>query len=352
MNNFIKIAKSSYTSIGVLNFDHLKNILNYWNKFIPYVQPYYAIKSFPNDKLLRFLSNYDIGYDVASRDEISMVKKFNRPIIYANPVKSIDDIKYAKKNNVVNLVVDSVEECDKIKQIYPKSNIIIRVISDELFSQIKFNKKFGANSNDIINIIDYLKYYNMNFSGYSFHVGSKCSNNIAYHNTITDILNLHYSIYNIPPKIIDIGGGFENMEQIIELSNYLHPIDKKIKLIAEPGRLFSNSILDLYTKVIGVRKRVIDNMETNYISINDSIYHTLNGKIFDGQYFEPIPLYENDIRERCIIFGNTCDSLDMIVDNILPVPKLNDIIMFKNVGAYSLASANGKFNGFSACNII
>jgi ornithine decarboxylase len=298
------------------------------------------------------LSNYDVGYDVASRDEISMVKKFNKPIIYANPVKSIDDIKYAKKNKVNNLVVDSVEECEKIKQIYPKSNIVIRVISDELFSQIKFNKKFGANSNDIISIIEYLKYNDMNFMGYSFHVGSKCSNNIAYHNTITDILNLHYSLYNNPPKIIDIGGGFENMEQIIELSEYLHPIDKRIKLIAEPGRLFSHSILELYTKVIGVRKRVIDNIDTNYVSINDSIYHTLNGKIFDGQHFEPIPLYENDIRERCIIFGNTCDSLDMIVDNILPVPKLNDIIMFKNVGAYSLASANGKFNGFSACNII
>lgn len=205
MNNYINIAKSSYNSIGILNFDHLKNILNCWNKFIPYVKPYYAIKSFPNN---------NIGYDIASREEISMVKKFNKSIIFANPIKSIDDINYAKKNKVSNLVVDSIEECEKIYKYYPKANIVIRAISDELFSQIKFNKKFGANSSDILNIIDYLNYNKMNFIGYSFLVGSKCSNNIAYHNTITDILNLHYTIFNIPPKIIDIGGGFENNNKI------------------------------------------------------------------------------------------------------------------------------------------
>lgn len=355
MENYIKLARKSYNSIGVINFNHLKHIIEGWNKYVPYIQPFYAIKSFPNNRLLLFLKTFkNIGYDCASKQEISMVKSFQRPIIYANPVKSYEDINYAKKNKVVDLVVDSVEECYKLEQIYPSSNIIVRVISNELFSQIKFNKKFGATLEEVTNLIDYIKTTKLNFKGYSFHVGSKCSNMIAYQNTIQDILNIHFTHFSEPPRLMDIGGGFENVEQLVELSNYLDPIHnhyKNMKLIAEPGRLFSQSVLDVYTKVIGVRKKTVDNIDTNYITINDSIYHTFNGKIFDGQNFEPIPLYENNNMERCILFGNTCDSLDVLNDIIIPVPTINDVILFKNVGSYSLASSTGKFNGFSSCNL-
>lgn len=355
MENYIKLARKSYHSVGVINFNHLTNIINKWNKYIPYIHPFYAVKSFPNIRLLSFLKTFkNIGYDCASKHEISLVKSFKTPIIYANPVKSYDDIKYAKKNKVNRLVVDSVEECVKIKKVYPLSDIVIRVVSNELFSQIKFNKKFGANFEDVTNILDYIKSEKLNFSGYSFHVGSKCSNMIAYQNTIHEILNFHFTHFSCPPSLIDIGGGFENIEQLVELSHYLYPIHKNFKhinLIAEPGRLFSHSVLDVYTKVIGVRKKTVDNIDTNYVTINDSIYHTFNGKIFDGQNFEPIPLYENNNMERCILFGNTCDSLDVLNDVIIPVPTINDVILFKNVGSYSLASSTGKFNGFSSCNL-
>lgn len=355
MEKYIRLAKNSYNSIGVINFNHLSNIIESWNKYIPYIQPFYAVKSFPNIKLLNFLqSQKNIGFDCASKHEISLVKCYNKQIIYANPVKSIDDILDAKQNKVVDLVVDSVEECEKIKSIYPNSNVVVRMVSNELFSQIKFNKKFGANLDELSCILDYIKCNKMNFLGYSFHVGSKCSNMVAYQNTIHDILDFHFNHYKIPPKLIDIGGGFENIEQLVELSQYLYPIHKNmknVKFIAEPGRLFSHSVLDVYTKVIGVRKKVIDNIDSHFVTLNDSIYHTFNGKIFDGQNFEPIPLYENNTMERCILFGNTCDSLDMINDVIIPVPKINDVILFKNVGSYSLASSTGNFNGFSSCDL-
>jgi ornithine decarboxylase len=368
MINIIKQAKKSYSSIGKCNFEYLNYIIDEWNTHIPYIQPYYAIKSFPNKQLIHFLAKKRnigkfsmIGFDCASRDEIMSIKKYNNPIIFANPVKSIEDLLCARKYKVKRLVVDSVEECEKIKRYFPEAEIVIRVLSDEMFSQIKFNKKFGANLySEVDDILYSIKQNKLKFLGYSFHVGSKCSNMIAYTNTIEAILNFHYSHYshhsqNISPKIIDIGGGFENTEQLVELSNIMKPIvteNQDIKFIAEPGRLFSYSILDVYSKVIGVRKKVVDNIDTYYVSINDSIYHTFNGKIFDGQHFEPVTLYKSDKIERCIIFGNTCDSLDIINDGMMVVPKLNDIILFRNMGAYSLASSNGKFNGFQSCNII
>jgi len=40
-----------------------------------------------------------------------------------------------------------------------------------------------------------------------------------------------------------------------------------------------------------------------------------------------------------MVFGQTCDSLDLICENVmLPYPTIGDQLLFKNCGAYSLAS--------------
>jgi len=161
--------------------------------------------------------------------------------------------------------------------------------------------------------------------------------------------------------VIDIGRGFENESQLLELHNQLVNLNilerfagKNITFIAEPGRLFSKGAIDVYTKVIALRETYIDNILTLFITINDSVYHSFQGKIFDHQVFEPKALYSSDSDElvRCVIFGQTCDSIDIIVEDImLPYPKLNDILLFQHMGAYSLASAEGRFNGFLCAEI-
>ncbi len=61
--------------------------------------------------------------------------------------------------------------------------------------------------------------------------------------------------------VIDIGGGFENESQLLELHNQLVNLNilerfagKNITFIAEPGRLFSKGAIDVYTKVIALRE--------------------------------------------------------------------------------------------------
>ncbi len=109
-----------------------------------------------------------------------------------------------------------------------------------------------------------------------------------------------------------------------------------------------------YTQKSSHYEKHIDNILTLFITINDSVYHSFQGKIFDHQVFEPKALYSSDSDElvRCVIFGQTCDSIDIIVEDImLPYPKLNDILLFQHMGAYSLASAEGRFNGFLCAEI-
>jgi hypothetical protein len=55
-------------------------------------------------------------------------------------------------------------------------------------------------------------------------------------------------------KMIDIGGGMKDINDIIKLSSIMNNyiINSNIKWIAEPGRYFSNNSIDLYTKIIRV----------------------------------------------------------------------------------------------------
>ena len=121
----------------------------------------------------------------------------------------------------------------------------------------------------------------------------------------------------------------------------------EIRLIAEPGRLISAPSLDVIVKVIAVNKK----NDMYNITINDSIYHSFQGKMYDFQKFTPMPLYKG-INVVCNIFGQTCESLDIICKNVnMPIPKIGDYILFTNMGAYSLASSNGKFTGFNSASI-
>lgn len=323
----------------------------------------YAIKSCPDKELIKLCYDSHIGFDYASKSELNMIKHYNRvDAIFANPVKSIEDVKHSYINGHHTYVVDSMEEIIKINSIDVNAEYVIRIVSNELFSSIKFNSKFGINLEEFKSLLAYIKLHNLRFKGLSYHVGSKCVNMKAHYNTISDIIEKYLPIcleYECCPELIDIGGGFGNETQIIELHKELSPLlrlieNYNIRLIAEPGRLFSLGIYEVYVHITGIRERYINGIKTLFITVNDSVYHTFQGKIFDGQTYEPVPLYNHHSNEnvRCIIFGQTCDSLDVICENvILPYPKIGDLILFKNMGSYSLASSNGKFNGFFSAKI-
>lgn len=338
------LALKSYRPVAVYKEEAVENRINFWKKTVPYIKPYYAVKSFSHNCILNTLANNDIGFDVASRGEIEKVKIFSKPTILSHPIKPEDDILHAKENKVEYVVCDHMSELLKVKRLYPNAKIIWRIKSVEKYSQIKFNTKFGADLDDTVVALS----NNFNIVGISFHVGSKCSNMIAFKETLSLVYKYIYPLfktYNKPFEIIDIGGGFNTETDIVLLNNQISEykyFDDSVIFVAEPGRFFSSVSLKLYTKVLVVKEeRDICN-----IYINDSIYNTFSGKLFDNQEYKPYCLYNGTVK-LCTIWGNTCDGNDVIVQNILMnVPNVNDVILWDDVGAYTYDSCVNGFNGF------
>jgi len=338
------LALKSYRPVAVYKESSVENRINFWKKTVPYIKPYYAVKSFSHDCILKTMANNGVGFDVASRGEIEKVKDFFKPTILTHPIKPEDDILHAKEHKIEYIVCDHMSELLKVKRLYPKAKIIWRIKSIEKYSLIKFNTKFGANFDETIVALS----NNFNIVGISFHVGSKCSNMVAFKETLSLVYKHIYPLfkkYGKPFEIVDIGGGFNAESDILtlnrEISEYIN-LDETVKFIAEPGRFFSSVSLKLYTKVLAVKEeRDICN-----IYINDSIYNTFSGKLFDNQEYKPYCLYNGTIK-RCTVWGNTCDGNDVIIQNVLMnVPNVNDVILWDDIGSYTYDSCVDGFNGF------
>ena len=113
-------------------------------------------------------------------------------IIYANPYKSISDIKHAIKQNIDMTVVDSVNELDKLRD--NNLEVLVRIKVNDKDSLMPFSSKFGADFEETIDILKLAKKYNKNISGFSFHVGSGCYNPVQYYEAVKMI----HDIMNVP----------------------------------------------------------------------------------------------------------------------------------------------------------
>lgn len=86
------------------------------------------------------------SFDCASPGEIEKVLSLGglaSNIIYANPVKKVEHILYAKEKGVNMMTFDCSEEAIKMKKHYPEVQAVLRIIVEETDAPIPI-EKFGA----------------------------------------------------------------------------------------------------------------------------------------------------------------------------------------------------------------
>lgn len=335
-----------------------------WNELLPNVKPYYAVKCNPNELILKILASLDVNFDCASKNEIASVVSITQDpsrIIFANPCKMSNQIKYARANDVDVMTFDCDHELYKIKLYHPYSKLILRIKVDDSQSLCKFGCKFGALIDDVERILEIAKTLSLNVVGVSFHVGSGCKNNDQYLKAIQDAKKCFDVAEKLGMKfsILDIGGGFENetfeeSARVIQdaISKYF---DSSVSVIAEPGRFFVSTSHTLVVNVIG--KKDVTDPETGekmfVYYLNDGMYGSFNCVHFDHAKPLICPFNERDgKRYKSTIFGPTCDSMDKISDEVfLPELAIGEWCYIENFGAYTCAAAS-TFNGFTQINTI
>ena len=376
INDFLEKNQSEHAFYLVDLGEITKSYIN-WMKFMPDIKPYYAVKCNPNPVLLEALASLGANFDCASENEIkTIVELTNDPnsIIFANPCKMSSQIRYARANDVDCMTFDCEEELYKIKLYHPYAKLILRLAVDDSKSICKFNKKFGCKLDQVNELLTIVKTLKLDVVGFSFHVGSGCMSSDNYYNALHDCkkaVDVAKEL-SINVSIIDIGGGFPGIDKEVGFEEIAKAVNRgitdffgedvkneKIQVIAEPGRYFAEKSHALVLNVIG-KKRVIDESTEKkepviIYYLNDGIYGSFNCIYFDHSRPVILPFNERDGKlHKSRIFGPTCDSIDLISENImLPELAIGEWVYVENFGAYTVA-ASSSFNGFrtSLCKYI
>src|SRR5262245_39119912 len=239
-----------------------------FRKCLPEVMPYYAIKANPHPKVIQTFIKLGAGFDVASAAEMKQVLSLGAPrdkIIFANTVKSAEDIAAARRRQVRLMTFDNEPELYKIAEHYPGAHVVLRIKVGNEGSLVNLSLKFGADAEDAHLILRKAQSLGLVPTGISFHVGSQSKNVENY----LQALEISAHIFDqaeedgLALRIMDIGGGFPiqhfdneigvNFERMaMQIRKQIRQLfDKKVQFIAEPGRFMVGPAGILVTQVIG-----------------------------------------------------------------------------------------------------
>jgi ornithine decarboxylase len=366
------LAREHGTPIFVIDHEKIRQNYREFKAHLPAVQVYYAVKANSNREIVKTLYEMGCSFDVASMPEFMIVyeniKKMLAKerqdwiwdkIIYANTIKPIETLKALDKYKPL-VTFDNSEELKKIRQHAPHAGLVLRIRVPNTGSMVELSSKFGADPGIAVDLIADAFAGGLVVEGLSFHVGSQCTNFENYFQALqlsANILNEAETRAGQKIKILDIGGGFpvKYHPGILSFKVLTRKLNSEIKrlfapdmqILAEPGRFLVANACTLVAKVIG--KAIRDGKPSYYI--NDGIYHTYSGQIFDHCNY-PVRAFRDGEKQISAVFGPTCDAFDTITLSAeLPELEINDLVYSENMGAYTIASSTF-FNGFPPAKVV
>ncbi|KAF7645295.1 hypothetical protein LDENG_00206990 [Lucifuga dentata] len=215
------------------------------------------------------LSALGAGFDCASKAEMEQILSLGvttDQIIFAHTRKPLTHLKYASAHGVNVMTFDSEDELLKISEFHPKAKLVLRIAVDDSKAVIKLNAKFGADLETVGELLKRAAELGLEVIGVSFHVGSGCTDSLAFRQAIIDSRQAFdtANLLGFQLSLLDIGGGFPGkdnkkmkFEEISEVINSaldeFFPVGCGVQIIAEPGRYYASKAFTLAVKVIAKR---------------------------------------------------------------------------------------------------
>lgn len=339
----------------------------------------YASKAFLVPEIAKMVQKNDLYMDSVSLGDLYIAKKagfeFKRIVFHGNN-KSDEELSYAVENNVGLIVVDNIDELNRLIKIAQKKNqevnTLFRVnpgINAHTHKYIKtslYVSKFGESIYDeqMIDLIinTYQKNKLVKLLGFHSHIGSQIKEIHPFVLNIKKMVAFSKYIekkFQISLPILNIGGGFGikyyEGDSDVDLSKLLRRMIKTIEneikkidytpqtIMIEPGRSIVGSAgITLYE--CGTLKHTYGGK--NYLFIDGGMTDNIRPSLYQAKYEVAIAgKVENEKNVIVDIAGKCCESGDIIAyDVMLPTPEVGDILVTFATGAYTYSMASNYNN--------
>jgi len=326
-----------------------------FRKALPGVIPHYAMKANPDPRVVARMKALGVRFEIASIFELDRLAEAGvdpAEVIFSNPVKPLEAIEAAWRRGVATMVVDDLDEIDKIVKVSRDVRLCLRLETSNTGSDWPLTGKFGATASEALEIIDRCARDGLDLIGLTFHVGSQCRNLDNWHAGIENarLLIERMEQAGLRPTLLNLGGGFpiqhtRPMPTIEEIGatvrQSLATLRPHFTVIAEPGRYLVGDSFWMVTRVVGTATRKGHRWIYLDVGAFTGLAETLEG--FDYELL----CDRSGPETPMTVAGPSCDTADVLFqEKMLPEDlQAGDRIYIPNAGAYTTAYAS-TFNGF------
>ena len=347
----------------VVDCDQVRRQYHALKGALPGVDLHYALKPLPHAAVVSCLRDEGAFFDLATTGEVELVKAQGiapERCIHTHPIKRDSDIRDALRYGVTTFVADNPDEIRKFVRYRKRAELLLRVSFRSPDAVVDLSRKFGCEPGAVLGLIEQARRLGVRVRGLSFHVGSQATDPAKYVEAIAACTNLmgEALLAGLPSlDVLDIGGGFPVAygEEVMPIEEFCRPIraalaklPSHVRVIAEPGRFIAAPAAIAISSVMGKAKR--DGRWWYYL--DDGLYGSYSGQLFDHAKYPVVALRTEGEPQPSVLAGPTCDSIDVIDDDILlPELEVGDLLVGRMMGAYTWASATD-FNFFKRARVV
>ena len=357
------------TPIYLYDLEQIKRRVQYFKKVLPFIQSqniHFAVKSNPNEKILKLLSDEGLGADTVSIGEIKRAISGGfsaKNIIFSGVGKTKAEIESAIDLKIKQINIESFSELKRIIKICNEKNTSIELgirlnprVSADTHKSISTggaDNKFGVDLSEIGDVKNALKENRkrVKLKSLSMHIGSNFLK-LAELDSAMNILENHLSEFlneGFEIDRLDLGGGLgidyhnydiQKDESLIadyaDLLKSLHERHPKIQLMLEPGRILIARSAILITQVQYIKK----NGSTLFAVVDTGMNHLLRPALYEAHH-QIWPLLNRQSEKKAMsVAGPICESTDILATNVQLAIHEDDCLAILDCGAYGMSMAS------------
>jgi len=347
----------------IVDCERVRTQLRKLRRALPGVDLHYALKPLPHPAVVRAVLEEGGSLDLATTGEVQLAQRLGvepQRCIHTHPIKRDEDIRNALHFGVRTFVADNPDEVRKFEHLRGQADLLLRVSFRSAGAVCDLSRKFGCDPEDALGLARLGAELGIDVRGLSFHVGSQAPDSGKHVEAIEACGRL--LAVGRREKLgtfdtLDIGGGFpiDYLQPVPDIARFCAPIrtalaklPRRIRVIAEPGRYIVGPSAIGVASVMGRAQR-----EGHWwYYLDDGLYGSYSGQLYDHARYPVEALREGGERLPAVLAGPTCDSIDVIAENLM-LPKLEpgDLIVGRSMGAYTWASAS-EFNFFAKATVV
>jgi len=347
-----RIVKDFGSPLYAYDEDDIRTRCRELQESFPGMDLYYACKANTNPEIIKIIFGERFGVETVSPGEISVAEKAGVPVRRMTfTCGSIDEqelVSIARKR--IRIHLDSLHQVEVFGRHFPGKEISVRLnqgIGAGHHAHVITggpDSKFGIDVSHIARLKKLARKHRLRITGLHQHIGSNILDASIFLKAMAALFSTAFHFPHL--ENLDFGGGFGVPYGPGERALNLGILGKKVQAIAsdfaerygrpvamsfEPGRYLVARAGYLIVKVNDIKR----NPEKTFVGVNSGFNHLIRPAMY-GSYHEIVnATHPERAREQATIAGNMCESGDVFArDRRFPMPRLGDILVIKNAGAY------------------